>query len=104
MSTTTVRLPDELRARIESLAVDAGLSVHALMIQALDEATERMARERDFHAEALERLEHMERTGEYIELDDLRRYAMALAAGDPSPPRPEVRRRAVARKAGAGTR
>lgn len=97
MSTTTVRLPDALKTRIESLAVDSGLSVHALMIQALDEATDRMVRERDFHAQALKRLAHMDRTGEYIELEDLRRYALALAAGQPAP-RPEVRKRAVVRK------
>lgn len=95
MSTTTVRLPEELRARIETLAADAGQSMHAFMIRTLDEATDCMLREREFHAEALQRLEHMERTGEYIELDDLRRYALALAAGE-DVPRPEVRRRTPA--------
>jgi predicted transcriptional regulator len=100
MSTTTVRLPPELKARIESLAADSGQSMHALMIQALDESTDRMAREREFHAEALKRLAHMDRTGEYIELEDLRRHALALAAGQPAP-HSEVRKRPVVRKRGA---
>lgn len=103
MSTTTVRLPDELKTRLESLAMDSGQSMHALMIQALDEATDRMVREREFHAEALKRLAHMDRTGEYIELEDLRRYALALAAGQPAP-RPEVRKRPVAGKRGSKAR
>lgn len=94
MSTTTLRLPDELKTRIESLAAQAGDSAHAFMIKTLDEATDRMARQHEFHAEALRRLEHMDRTGEYLELEDLRRYALALAAGE-SPPRPTVRKQPV---------
>lgn len=97
MSTTTVRLPEELRSRIETLAADSGLSMHAFMIRALEAATDSMLRERDFHAEALRRLEEMDRTGEYIELEDLRRHALARAAGGEAA-RPEVQTLAVSRK------
>jgi predicted transcriptional regulator len=89
MSTTTIRLPEELKARIESLASQSGQTAHAFMLSALDEVTQDMVREREFHAEALRRLEDMERSGEYIELDDLRRYAQALARGQ-SAPRPTI--------------
>lgn len=88
MSTTTIRLPDELKARIDTLAAQAGDSAHAFMVKTLDEATGRMERQREFHAEAQRRLDHMDRTGEYIEFEELRRYARALAAGDKNPPRP----------------
>lgn len=96
MSTTTIRLPDELKARIETLASESGQTAHAFMLSTLDEVTQDMVREREFHVEALRRLEHMERTGEYIELDDLRRYALALARGE-SAPRPPVRKLPAAR-------
>lgn len=88
MSTTTIRLPDELKARIDSLAAQSGDSAHAFMVKTLHEATERMEIQRGFHAEAMQRLGHMDRTGEYIEFDELRRYARALAAGEVDPPRP----------------
>ncbi len=82
MSTTTIRLSEELKARIETLAAESGQTAHAFMLSTLDEVTQDMVRERDFQAEALRRLEEMERTGEYIELDDLRRYARVLARGE----------------------
>lgn len=91
MSTTTIRLPDELKARIETLASETGQTAHAFMVGTLDAVTQDMVREREFHAEALRRLEDMERTGEYIELDDLRRYAQAVVRGE-SAPRPPVRK------------
>lgn len=89
MTTTTIRLPAELKARIETLASESGQTTHAFMLSTLDEVTQDMVREREFHAEALRRLEHMERTGEYIELEDLRRCALALARGE-NAPRPPI--------------
>lgn len=93
MSTTTLRLPDKLKARIEALAADAGDSTHAFMVKALDEATDRMERQRGFHAEALRRLQHMQETGEYLTLDDLRAYALALARKE-TPAKPSPRQMA----------
>jgi len=90
MSTTTIRLPDELKARIETLAAESGQTAHAFMLSTLGAVTQDMVREREFHAAALRRLEHMKRTGEYIDLEDLHRYAQALARGE-SAPRPPVR-------------
>ena len=91
MSTTTLRLPEELKARIDALAEQTGDSAHAFMIKTLDEATGRLERQREFHAEAQRRLEHMDRTGEYVEFEDMRRYARALAAGETHPTLPAVR-------------
>ncbi len=96
MSTTTIRLSEELKGRIETLASESGQTVHAFMLSTLDEVTRDMVREREFHAEALRRLTEMERTGEYIELDDLRRYAHAVARGERAL-RPTVRKLPAAR-------
>ena len=91
MSTTTLRLPDHLKRRIESLAAQSGDSAHAFMIRTLDETTERLERQREFDAEAQQRLQHMQETGEYLTLEDVRAYAQALVRSE-SPARPTPRR------------
>lgn len=91
MSTTTVRLTDELRARVEAVAAARGSTAHAFMLEAIAEATERMERRQDFEAEAERRLRHMQKTGEYLTTDDLRNYASALARGEkPGKPQPRT--------------
>lgn len=91
MSTTTIRLPDDLRERIDRLAAARGSSVHAFMVEAVARAAEQEERRLDFEAEAEQRLQDMARTGEYLTLEDLRPYAMALARGEKPEP-PSVRR------------
>jgi predicted transcriptional regulator len=108
MSTTTIRLPDELRARVESVAAASGSSMHAFMVQAIAEVTERAERRQDFHAEAERRWQEMLRTGKYLTHEDLRAYALALARGEqPAAPTPRTmtpeelaRLRASARRLG----
>lgn len=90
MSTTTIRLPEELKARVERLAAASGGTVHAFMLDAIAEVTERMERRQDFDAEATRRLQHMQESGEYLALDDLRGYATALARGG-QPAKPTAR-------------
>jgi len=91
MSTTTVRLPERLKARVERLAAARGSTAHAFMLEAIAEAADRMERRRSFEAEAARRSREMARTGEYLTLDDLRGYGAALARGE-KPERPEPRR------------
>lgn len=97
MSTKTLRLPDDVQARIERLAAAQGKSAHALMVATLDEATAAMERRIEFEAEAARRLDEYRRTGEYYTLDDIRAYVLALARGE-RPPKPPLRKNpAVAR-------
>ena len=87
MSTTTIRLPDDLRERIDKVAAARGSSAHAFMVEAVARAAEQEELRLDFEAEAERRLQEMERTGEFLTLEDLRPYAMALARGEkPDPP------------------
>ncbi|MEO8125201.1 MAG: ribbon-helix-helix protein, CopG family [Burkholderiales bacterium] len=89
MSTTTLRLPDQLKDRLSRLAEAEGTSAHALMVEMLSESAQAREARADFHAEAQRRLRRMARTGEYLELDDLRSYATALARGEqPISPKP----------------
>jgi predicted transcriptional regulator len=87
VTTTTIRLPEALKARVERLAAASGGTVHAFMIEAITEIADQRERREAFHAEADKRWKRMARTGEYIAHEDLRAYAMALARGDkPEPP------------------
>jgi predicted transcriptional regulator len=89
MSTTTLRLPDDVKARIDKLAAAKGKSAHAFMLDTLAETTESMERRLAFEAEAEERWAEYRRTGEYVALEDMRAYARARAAGL-KPARPKV--------------
>ena len=90
MSTTTIRLPDELRARVAAVAAAQGASVHAFMVVVIAAETGRLERRLAFHAEAQARLQEMQETGLYCTHEDLRDDAQALAC-DEAPERPPLR-------------
>ena len=110
MSTTTIRLPDDLRERIEKVAAASGSSAHAFMVDAVARAAEQEEQRLAFEAEAARRFKRMLRTGEYHSPEAVRTYATALARGEkPTPPAPsrmttdELKRlRASARRLGDG--
>lgn len=92
MTTTTLRLPPDVRARIDKLAAAAGKTTHAFMVDTLTESADRLEQQRAFDAEVARRWARFQRTGEYLTLEDLRRYATALARGEkPVRPTPRVK-------------
>ena len=52
-STTTLKLPEKLKARIARLAKETGCSAHSLMLAALEREVAREERMREFVREAL---------------------------------------------------
>jgi predicted transcriptional regulator len=108
MSTTTLRLPEDLKARIERLSAARGSTAHAFMLEAIAEVADRLEKRQDFADEAERRLKKMLRTGEYLNTDDILGFTAALARGE-QPPKPKPRKmapdelarmRASARRAG----
>jgi predicted transcriptional regulator len=91
MSTTTVRLPDDLKARVAKLAKQSGVSAHNYILQAIERETQRDEARADFVRLARSRLDEMERTGEGVPWDDARTYLLARAAGKAAT-RPRVRK------------
>lgn len=88
--TTTIRIPDELKARVARLAEAEGVSTHSLILDAIAEKVEAMERRQTFHAEATQRLQRMEETGIGIEWGDMKRYLRSCVAGENAqPPRPK---------------
>lgn len=85
MAATSIKLPDDLKARIAPLAEAEGLSPHAWMLRALANETERAEKRAEFIAEGLRRLKEVRDGGELLPAREVldrvkRRLEDALAA------------------------
>jgi len=80
MTTTSLKLPDELKERAAAAADKLGVSPHAFMVDAIADATERAERRAEFVAEALSADEAMTRTGSGYEADEVFAYLRQRAA------------------------
>jgi predicted transcriptional regulator len=94
MSTTTIRIEDDLKARVAQAAERTGKSAHAFIVEAIARSVEQAELEHEFHTIADRRWAKILKTGETVSWDDARAYALARARG-------EQVRRPAARKPGA---
>ena len=81
MSTTTIRLPDDLKARISAAAKQAGTTTHAFILDAIAEKAEQAERRADFDAVAEARYAGIVATGKTIPWPEMRSYLEARLAG-----------------------
>ena len=81
MPTTTIRLPDDLKARIATAAKHAGMTAHGFILQAIAEKTEQAERRADFDAVAEARYAQHAATGKTIPWQDMRAYLEARIDG-----------------------
>lgn len=91
MSTTTVRLPDDLKARIAAAAKQAGTTTHAFILEAIAEKAEQVECRADFDAVAEARYADIVATGKTIPWQEMRGYLDARVAGKATK-RPVVRK------------
>ena len=82
--TTTLKLPEELKARIAPLAEATGESPHAWMIEALEDRVVKSEAYAEFLAEALEADREMTETGEGYAMEDVHRYLRDKLEGKPA--------------------
>lgn len=82
MSTTTIRLPDDLNGRVTSAAERAGSTTHAFILEAIAEKTAREEQRASMTSEAEERYARIVASGETIPWQDMRRYLMAHVADE----------------------
>lgn len=88
-SSTTLKLPEALKARIASLAQADGKTPHAYMVEALQEMAARAERRREYLAAGTAALREHESTGIAYAMEDVERYILGVAAGrKPSRPKP----------------
>jgi predicted transcriptional regulator len=91
-ATTTLKLPEKLKARIAKLARQSGQSPHSLMVRAIERETAREERMRDFVREALASKADVESGGAVYRAEDVHAWMERLAKGE-KPPRPSPWRR-----------
>jgi hypothetical protein len=91
MPPTTLKLPPELKQRIQAVAAKRGESVHAFMIGAIELETTLAEQRADFVGDALEARDELERTRSGYDAADVHAYFRARAAGKRATP-PKARR------------
>ena len=88
-SSTTLKLPEELKARLATLAQAEGKTPHAYMVDALQEKAARAERRRAYLSAGTTALHDYKRTGIAYAMEDVERYILGVAAGKkPSRPKP----------------
>jgi predicted transcriptional regulator len=92
-ATTTIRLNDDLKARVTAAAERLGTTAHNFILEAVAEKAEQEERRAEFEAIARERLVRVSQTGETVSWTDMRDWLERRSAGE-APPRPQPKRRA----------
>lgn len=91
MSTTTIRLPEDLKDRVARAAERAGMTSHAFILAAIAEKAEEEERRNDFHDTAERRYAEIVATGRTIPWSEMRAYLEERLAGK-TPNRPTARK------------
>lgn len=88
-TTTSLKLPDELKATIARVAQLEGKTAHALMVETLQTAMEEALARQQFYAEGAAAYEVALRTNAVYRADDVHAYLKARVAGG-TPARPKA--------------
>jgi len=91
MSTTTIRLPSDLKERVARAAERAGKTSHALILDAIAERVADEERRNDFHDTAERRYAEIVASGETIPWSEMRTYLQDRLEGNTTT-RPAPRR------------
>lgn len=84
MSTTTIRIEDDLKARIASAAQRAGKTAHAFILDAISQTVEQVELDNAFNAVADQRWANIQASGKTVPWDDAKAYLAARANGEPA--------------------
>lgn len=80
-TSTTLKLPAELKARVARIAKKTGRAPHAFMVEAIERETTHEERMEAFVREALAADRAIEKTGEVYAAEDVHAWLRRLAAG-----------------------
>jgi predicted transcriptional regulator len=82
MSTTTIRLPEDLKARIARAAKRAGSTAHSFILEAIAEKTELEERRGEFQDTAEQRYAGILASGKTVPWSEMRRYLERRLTGN----------------------
>jgi predicted transcriptional regulator len=91
MSTTTIRLEGDLKARVADAAERTGKTSHAFILDAIAQTVEQVELEEHLHRVADERWAKVLATGKTVAWDDAKAYLEARARGK-RPRKPAARK------------
>lgn len=81
MTTTSLKLPDELKQRVSALAAQANKSPHAFMVDLITAQTERAEKRQAFIDSALAAKKDFDTIGRAYDADELHAYIRAKIQG-----------------------
>jgi predicted transcriptional regulator len=81
-TTTTIRIDDDLKARIAAVAGRAGKTAHAFILDAIAQTVERVELDDAFHRVADERWVKLLATGKTVAWDDAKAWLEARSRGE----------------------
>ncbi|WP_283743920.1 CopG family transcriptional regulator [Sideroxydans sp. CL21] len=81
MSTTTIRLPEDLKVRVAEAAKRSGTTTHAFILDAIAEKTKQEGLRAAFDAVAEDRYARIVATGQTIPWQEMRSYLEEHLAG-----------------------
>ena len=82
MSTTTIRIEDDLKTRVAAAAQRAGKTAHAFILDAIAQTVEQVELDDDFQRVAEARWAKVLRTGKTVPWEDAKRYVDARLRGE----------------------
>lgn len=91
MPTTTIRLPDDLKARVATAAERSGMTTHGFILEAIAEKTKLEELRADFDAVAEDRYGRIVDSGKTISWQEMRSYLEERIAGKAAK-RPKARK------------
>lgn len=81
MSTTTIRLSEELKVRVAEAARQTGTTTHGFILEAIEEKAALAESRADLHALADQRYAQFLESGESVPWEEARSYLKARLAG-----------------------
>lgn len=84
MATTTIRIEEDLKARIATAAQRAGKTAHAFILDAISQTVEQVELDNAFNTLADQRWANIQTSGKTVPWDDAKAYFAARANGEPS--------------------
>ena len=91
MSTTTIRLPEDLKARVAAVADRTGKTAHSFILEAIAEKAAQEERRADFNDVADQRYAKFVASGKSIPWQEMKRYLEGRLQGA-TPARPAARK------------